>query len=86
MKLEGKSELFRALRPSRMASPSIDHPGPKVYGQLSPDDKDGHDFNCDICGRRFVVDFDAYEGEFDHPPSVPVCDDCQEDCAKTADY
>jgi hypothetical protein len=37
MKLEGKSELFRALRPSRMAT-SIDYPSGKVYGQLSPDD------------------------------------------------
>jgi hypothetical protein len=46
----------------------------------------GHDFNCDICGRRFVVDFDAYQGEFDHPPSVPVCDACADDCMRSADY
>jgi hypothetical protein len=76
MKLEGQSELFRALRPSRMASPSIDHPGAKVYGQSSPYDKDGHDFVCDECGKAFVVPFDDYHGQFDHPPSVPLCDEC----------
>lgn len=43
MKPEGKSELFQmlgnALRPHG-STPSIDYPGPKVYGVLSPDDKD----------------------------------------------
>jgi hypothetical protein len=40
---------------------------------------EGHDFVCDECGEAFVVPFDEYDGQFDHPPSVPICDECSED-------
>ena len=38
----------------------------------------GHQFTCDECGAEFVVPFDDYRGEFDHPPSVPLCQDCKD--------
>ena len=83
MKLEGKSELFRALgglHPSRSATPSIDYPGPRVYGVLSPDDKDdpeGIDFQCEVCRKTFYVR--DYDGRWDHPPGEPICPECAEE-------
>ena len=38
----------------------------------------GHRFHCDECHTEFVVPFDDYLGEFDHPPSVPLCQDCKD--------
>ena len=82
MKLEGKSELFRMLAPSRSATPSIDYPGPRVYGVLSPDDKDdpeGIDFQCEVCRKTFYVPYDEYHGQWDHPPNEPICPECESD-------
>jgi hypothetical protein len=42
------SFMKQTLRPSRSASGSIDYPGPRVYGQLSPDDKDDPE-PCPVC-------------------------------------
>lgn len=39
---------------------------------------DGIDFVCDYCGKTFVIPFRYYEGEFDHPPNVPLCPACKE--------
>ena len=39
---------------------------------------DGQEFICDECGTLFVIPFDEYEGQFDHPPSVPLCAACLE--------
>jgi hypothetical protein len=45
-----------------------------------PEDKlptiDGHDFQCEDCRQMFIVPFEDYHGQFDHPPSVPICDEC----------
>jgi hypothetical protein len=41
--------------------------------------RDGHNFVCDECGKAFVVPFGDYDGQFDHPPSVPLCDECTPD-------
>jgi hypothetical protein len=38
----------------------------------------GIKFICDECGREFVIPVEHYEGQFDHPPSVPICPECQE--------
>ena len=38
----------------------------------------GIKFICDECGREFVIPVEHYEGQFDHPPSVPICADCTE--------
>ncbi len=80
MKLEGKSELFRmlgsALRPSRSASSSIDYP--MRCGHDPQDDTDGIPFMCVECGYEFFIDPRDYRGQFDHPPSEPVCPECQE--------
>ena len=38
----------------------------------------GHSFMCDECGAAFIVPFAEYHGQFDHPPSVPVCNSCLE--------
>lgn len=40
--------------------------------------REGHDFQCEECRKTFVVPFDEYHGQFDHPPSVPICDECAE--------
>lgn len=78
------SELFRmlgrALKPSNQTS--IDYPGPRVYGCLSPDDPDdGIDFVCEVCHKKFSIPCDQYRGQFDHPPSEPICGECAEDTA-----
>ena len=39
---------------------------------------EGHKFTCDECGREFVIPYAHYEGQFDHPPSVPICPECAE--------
>ena len=40
---------------------------------------DGIDFVCTECGQPFCVPFQHYMGQFDHPPSEPICPDCEED-------
>ena len=38
----------------------------------------GIKFICDECGREFVIPVEHYEGQFDHPPNVPICPECAE--------
>ena len=66
------------LKRSRSATPSIDYPGPRVYGCLSPDDLD---FECGVCHESFWLRPRDYDGQWDHPPNVPICPEC----AETAD-
>jgi hypothetical protein len=40
---------------------------------------EGHEFKCGICRETFVIPFDDYFGQFDHPPSEPICDECDYD-------
>jgi hypothetical protein len=40
----------------------------------------GIDFVCTVCHKPFVIDCENYHGEFDHPPSEPVCPDCDHPC------
>ena len=63
------------LRPSRYASTSIDYPM-GIYGRDPQDDDDGIAFICDVCRYEFFVK--GYEGEWDHPPGVPICPECAE--------
>lgn len=63
------------LKPSRSATPSISHPGPKVYECLSPDDSD-MTFVCESCGNEFV--YLSYAGQFDHPGGDRRCEECKE--------
>ena len=37
-----------------------------------------HEFVCDECGTLFEIAIDDYRGQFDHPPSVPICPDCMD--------
>jgi hypothetical protein len=57
---------------------SNEHVHPLFRGILNAalSTREGHDFQCDTCRKTFVVPFDEYDGQFDHPPSVPVCDEC----------
>jgi hypothetical protein len=40
----------------------------------------GIDFVCTVCNQLFVIDNEVYRGEFDHPPSEPICPDCDHPC------
>ena len=40
---------------------------------------DGIDFMCDVCHRKFYVAPADYDGQWDHPPLVPVCPECREE-------
>ena len=42
------------------------------------EDREGLEFVCEECDREFLIPFDEYRGQFDHPPSVPICPDCAE--------
>ena len=39
---------------------------------------EGHKVTCEECGREFVIPYAHYAGQFDHPPSVPICPECAE--------
>jgi len=43
------------LKPSRSRTPSIDYPGPKVYGCLSPDDDEPPEPVCEKCGAPITT-------------------------------
>lgn len=38
----------------------------------------GIDFVCTECKKTFWIPSADYEGQFDHPPSEPICPDCEE--------
>lgn len=58
--------MKQSLRPSRSASPSIDYPGPRVYGCLSPDDQEPECI-CETCGADLTSEHPGY------PYSCPEC-------------
>lgn len=45
--------------------------------------EDGITFNCTVCGCDFTIPCEDYEGQFDHPPSEPVCNECVEEQEST---
>ena len=46
---------------------------------LAPDDpyRFGIRFECSVCGKRFDLKADEYDGRWDHPPREPICRECE---------
>ena len=54
------------------------YPTPMDVAEAEDREADGLEFVCEECEREFVIPFDEYRGQFDHPPSVPICPECAE--------